>query len=74
MRRLTLLTYDLRTIPPLLKTWVETGVQHHGVIFVDRKSIDPGDVGGLIRAVCDLFDALGEVDWTDRVVYLTKPT
>lgn len=71
-RQLTLVTYDLRTIPPLLKIWAETGVHHQGVIFVDRKSIDPGDIGGLIRALCELFDALREADWTDRIVYLTK--
>jgi hypothetical protein len=32
---LTLVTYDRRTIPPLLKTWAEAGRTHGGVIFVD---------------------------------------
>lgn len=36
---LTLVTYDRRTIPPLLKTWAEEGRQHAGVIFVDEKTI-----------------------------------
>jgi hypothetical protein len=68
--QLTLVTYDVRTIPSLLRTWAETGVRHNGVIFVNRKSIDPADIGALVRALCDLFDALGDVDWTDRVVFL----
>lgn len=71
-RGLTLVTYDQRTIPPLLKNWAESGVSHGGVIFVDRRAIEPSDVGGLVRALCRLFDALGDADWLDRVVYLTR--
>ena len=40
-QRLTLVTYDRRTIPLLLKTWAESGRSHGGVIFVDEKSIAP---------------------------------
>jgi hypothetical protein len=35
---LTLVTYDRRTIPPLLKTWTEEAHSHAGVIFVDEKN------------------------------------
>ena len=38
-QRLTLVTYDRRTIPPLLKSWAEAGRAHGGVIFVDEKTI-----------------------------------
>jgi len=31
----TMLTYDRRTIPPLLKNWAESDRSHGGVIFVD---------------------------------------
>ena len=31
---LTLVTYDRRTIPPLLKVWAEEERKHGGVIFV----------------------------------------
>lgn len=34
---LTVVTYDRRTIPPLLKSWIEEGRRHGGVIFVDDK-------------------------------------
>lgn len=66
----TLVTYDLMTIPPLLKTWAEAGQQHGGVVFVDRRTLEPSDVGGLIRALGALFSARGELDWTDRIEYL----
>ena len=45
---LTLVTYDRRTIPPLLKAWVEEERKHGGVIFVDEKTISPSDTGGLV--------------------------
>lgn len=48
---LTLVTYDLRTIPPLLKIWAEEGQTHGGVILVDGKTIALGDIGGLTSAL-----------------------
>jgi len=45
-QRLTLVTYDRRTIPPLLKLWAEEERRHGGVIFVDEKTISPSDFGG----------------------------
>ena len=40
---LTLVTYDRRTIPLLLKRWAEEGRSHGGVIFVDEETILPAD-------------------------------
>lgn len=67
---LTLVTYDRRTIPPLLKAWAEEGRWHDGVIFVDEKSIPPWDVGILVRALGRLWRERGKWDWTDRVCFL----
>ncbi len=69
-QRLTLVTYDRRTIPPLLKTWAEEGRSHGGVIFVDEKTISPVDIGGLVRALISLAKEIGAADWTNRVCYL----
>ena len=71
-QRLTLLTYDRRTIPPLLKMWAEEGRKHGGVIFVDEKTISPADIGGLVRALIHLFKEAGRWDWTDRVCFLRR--
>lgn len=65
-----LVTFDRRTIPPLLKEWAETGHHHAGVILVDEKTVRPNDVGGLVRALRRLIDAAGAESWHDRVVYL----
>ena len=71
-QRLTLVTYDRRTIPPLLKTWAEEGRRHAGVIFVDEKTISPADIGGLVLALGNLVKETGKWDWTDRVLFLRR--
>jgi hypothetical protein len=71
-RGLTLVTYDRRTIPPLLKTWAEEERRHGGVIFVDEKTISPADIGGLVRALIQLSKETGKWDWTDRVYFLRR--
>jgi len=69
---LTLVTYDRRTIPPLLKTWAEEGRTHGGVIFVDEKTISPGDIGGLVWALTRLARETGNWDWTNRICFLRR--
>src|SRR5271165_266706 len=71
-QRLTLVTHDRRTIPPLLKTWAEEGRQHGGVIFVDEKTISPAEIGGLVLALSSLAKETGKWDWTDRVIFLRR--
>jgi len=69
---LTLVTYDRRTIPPLLKNWAEEGRRHGGVIFIDEKTISPADTGGLVRALSELARANARWDWSDRVCFLRR--
>jgi len=72
LRGLTLVTYDCRTIQPLLKMWAEEGYQHAGVIFVDEKIIFPADIGGLVEALGTLVKEAADWDWTDRVCFLRR--
>jgi len=72
VRGLTLVTYDHRTIPPLLKVWAEEGRRHGGVIFVDEKTISPADVGGLVRSLTELVKIAAKWEWTDRVCSLRR--
>lgn len=67
---LTLVTYDRRTVPPLLKLWAEEGRSHGGVIFVDEKTIAPSDIGGLVRDLSSLTVEAGVTDWTNQVYFL----
>jgi len=70
--RRTFVTYDLRTIPPLLKSWAEQGKNHAGVAFVDRRTVAPNDIGGLVAALASLYEREAEAVWTNRVVFLTR--
>lgn len=68
----TLVTHDRRTIPPLLKAWAESGLEHGGVIFVDERTISPADIGGLVKALHELvLEACGG-DWSNRIVFLKR--
>lgn len=68
----TLVTYDTRTIPPILKGWAASGRSHAGIIFVDEKTIRPGDFGGLIRALGKLALEQKNATWQNRIWFL-KP-
>jgi hypothetical protein len=72
IQKLPLVTYDRKTIPPLLKTRAEAGLDHGGVIFVDHKTIPSSDFGGLIRALHTLFHESAKWDWTNRVCFLRR--
>jgi hypothetical protein len=67
---LTLVTYDCRTVPRLLKDWAEQGRHHGGVVLVDHRTLRPSDIGGLVKARAHLATLARAWDWGDRVVYL----
>ncbi len=69
---LTLVTYDCRTIPDLLVEWELHGLRHGGVILVDERTIAPSDIGGLARALAELFRDHGHQDWQRRVMFLPR--
>ena len=69
---LTLVTYDRRTIPLLLKTWSEEGRDHGGIIFIDDKTISPADIGAQVRALSELAGKAAYLSWTNRVCFLQR--
>jgi len=70
--RWTLVTYDRRTIPSLLKTWAEAGQHQGGVVFIDEKTIPPSGIGGQVRGLAALAREAASLDWTDRVIFLRR--
>ena len=71
-RGFSLVTYDRRTIPPLLKLWAEEGRDHAGVIFVGEKTIPSANFGTLIRALEQLHRETGKWDWTNRIFIIRR--
>lgn len=69
---LTLVTYDRRTIPALLKAWAEEERTHGGVIFVDEKTISPSHIGSLTRSLGSLVRKTSNWNWTNRVCFLRR--
>jgi hypothetical protein len=69
---LTVVTYDRRTIPPMLKTWAEAGLKHGGVIFIDERTISPADIGALVRALREFVHEAEKWDWRNRVCFLRR--
>ncbi len=69
---LTLVTYDRRTIPPLLKDWAEAGRTHGGVIFIDEKTISPADIGRQVLALSRLIRESADWEWTNRTCFLLR--
>jgi hypothetical protein len=74
-QRMTFVTYDRLTIPPLLKAWADEECasgecSHGGFVFIDEKSIPPADARGLVLALARLVKEAENWDWTDRVCFL----
>ena len=67
---LTLVTYDLRTIPPLLVEWGAAEISHAGVIFIDDLSIPSNNFGQIMRSLIWLWDNYSQDDWQNRLVFL----
>src|SRR5690242_3481439 len=54
-----LVTFDCRTIPPLLKETVEAGQHHAGVILVSSQAFRANDVGSLLAALLASHERIG---------------
>ena len=70
---LTLITYDRKTIAPLLKEWGGSGFSHNGVVFVDNVTIASNDFGRLVRGLIYYWDQEHASDWTNRIGFLPAP-
>ncbi len=71
---LTLVTYDQKTIPPLLAEMYAAGEHHAGIIFVDDRTIPNSDFGQLTLALIFLWQQYHQEDWQNRVRFLKRPT
>ena len=67
---LTLVTYDLKAVAPILVERGISGRSHGGVILVDDHSISPAAFEDLARALLFCWEKQGVWDWTDRIVSL----
>lgn len=72
LERRVFVTFDVRTIPPVLRALVDAGVGHAGVVLVSSRSFRQDDIGGLVRALARVArDELPE-DAAEVVLYLKR--
>ncbi len=67
---LTLVTYDVSTISPLLVEWAASGENHAGVIFLDHRTVAQQNLGGQVTALLAAWTAGCDWNWTNRVLFL----
>lgn len=70
----TLVTYDQKTIPPLLIELEAEGEAHAGVVFVDDLTIANNEFGLLIRSLAAFYQQHETWDWRNRVAFLYRVT
>lgn len=64
---LALVTYDQKTIRPLIQRWGSNGHDHSGIIFIDNHSILQEDIGKQVQALIKLWDDMHAQDWINVV-------
>ncbi len=69
--KLTLVTYDLKTIPLLLGEMAADKEDHAGVLLVDDATLRGNDFGGLVNALLAHWEHYHAEEWTNRVAFLT---
>lgn len=67
-----LVTFDLKPLRTLARTWVEGGHHHAGIIFIDDSTFRQADIGGIVRAIQRVVAERGDDDWQDRVEFLRR--
>lgn len=69
---LTVVTFDVHTIPGHLTYRAEAGVDNPGVVFVSRRTFAQNDVRGISRALLKLWQQERHAQWNNRVVFLRR--
>ncbi len=68
--RRTLVTFDQRTIPDLLRLWAAEERPHSGVIFGDQNTVKPNRPGAVAAAIAAPAREPGHATMTNTVRFL----
>ena len=69
---LVFVTFDVHTVPEVLRFFAESGEEHGGVVLVSARSFPQDDVGGLAEALRQLHPELERRGTRNRVVFLER--
>lgn len=70
---LVFVTFDVHTVPEVLRRFAESGEEHADVVLVSARSFRQDDVGGLAEALGRLRGLLEQVGPRNRVMFLERP-
>ena len=70
---LTLLSYDVHSLPALLVRFAETGTPHAGVVLISARTVDPRAIAEIALGIERLVSQMGDFDWRNQVLFLPKP-
>jgi predicted nuclease of predicted toxin-antitoxin system len=65
-----LVTYDMATIPDLLRRRISEQRPHSGVFFVDGNTIKPNRPGEVASAIAAVAKEIGDADTTNLIRFL----
>lgn len=69
-RGVTLVTFDVTTIPTLLQELAIQGRSHGGILFIPSRRIPQNDYGSLAKRIVAFWKSYGTQEWVDRVAFL----
>jgi hypothetical protein len=69
---LVFVTFDVHTVPEVLRFFAEAGEEHGGVVLVSARSFRQDDVGGLAEALGQLHLGLTRRGTRNRVLFLER--
>lgn len=65
-------TYDLATVPDLLRRWSSEERPHSGVFFGDENIVGPNRPSEVAAAVAPLAEEIGNADTTNLIRFLRR--
>lgn len=71
--RRVFVSFDLRTIPPLLRHWAAEGRDHSGVVFGDENTVRPNSPAEVAAALAALAAEIGDADTANMIRFLRPP-
>jgi hypothetical protein len=69
---LVFVTFDVHTVPEVLRSFAESGEEHGGVVLVSARSFRQDDVGGLAESLRQLRPLLEQAGTRNRVLFLER--
>lgn len=70
---LIFVTFDVHTVPEVLRFFAESGEEHGGVVLVSVRSFRQDDVGGLVEALAQLWPVMERGSPRNKVLFLERP-